>query len=76
VENTIERVQGSDDNMTHEHCLLDAKSTNINSEYITVISFPLQQWVNEHTEMFRHAYIAGFDNTHLVNGKNITWISA
>jgi len=65
--------------MAYVHCLLDTKATNTYSEYVILISCPLQQWLYERAYMFRHTYAAGFDIsliTHLVNGKNTTRISA
>ena len=33
------------------------KATNIISEYVILIDFPLQQWLQEHTSMLRLTYI-------------------
>ena len=34
------------------------KATDTNSEYITLIVFPLQQWLSESAAPLRHTYIA------------------
>ena len=34
------------------------KATNIHSEYVILIAFPLQQWLYERTSMLRYTYIA------------------
>ena len=38
--------------------MLVPEVTDTNSEYVTLIAFPLQQWLQEHTLMFLCAYIA------------------
>ena len=38
------------------------KATNIHSEYVIVIAFPLQKWLHEHALMLRYMYIACHDN--------------
>jgi len=40
-------IQVTDDNMAHAHCMLDTKGTYIHSEYVILIAFPLQQWLND-----------------------------
>jgi len=34
------------------------KATNTHSEYVILIAFPLQQWLNESASMLRYTYIA------------------
>jgi hypothetical protein len=34
------------------------KATNTHSQYVILISFPLQQWLHERATMLRHTYIA------------------
>jgi hypothetical protein len=34
------------------------KATDTHSEYVIIIAFPLQQWLNEGASMLRYAYIA------------------
>ena len=34
------------------------KATNTQSEYLTIIAFPLQQWLNERASMLRYTYTA------------------
>jgi hypothetical protein len=34
------------------------KATNTHSEYVTLIAFPLQQWLHERASMLRYTYIA------------------
>ena len=33
------------------------KATNTSSKYVTLTSFPLQQWLHEHVSMLRYTYI-------------------
>ena len=47
------------ENMTHAHCMLDTKGyKHTLSEYLTLISFPLQQWLHESASMLLCTYIA------------------
>ena len=32
------------------------KSTNTHSEYVTLVAFPLQQWLHERASMLRYTY--------------------
>jgi len=50
--------QATDVNMGHEHCMLDTEGSNMHSEYVTVTSFPLQQWLCKRAAMLRHMYIS------------------
>ena len=34
------------------------KATNTQSEYVTLIAFPLQHWLHERASMLRYTYIA------------------
>ena len=34
------------------------KATNTHSQYVTLIAFPLQQWLHERPTMLRYTYIA------------------
>jgi len=34
------------------------KATNTHSKYVILISFPLQQWLNERASVLRYTYIA------------------
>ena len=34
------------------------KATNIHSQYVILISFPLQQWLHERASLLRYTYIA------------------
>ena len=33
------------------------KATDTHTEYVTLIAFPLQQWLHEHTSVLRYTYI-------------------
>jgi hypothetical protein len=49
-------AQAADDNMAHAHCVLDNLSyththTLTHSQYVTLIAFPLQQWLHERATM-------------------------
>jgi hypothetical protein len=39
------------------------KTTNPSSQYLIIISFPLQQWLHERPSMLRYMYIACFVET-------------
>ena len=52
--------QVTDGSMAHMHCMMDTKATNLHSEYIILIAFPLQQWLYARTSMLRYTYIACF----------------
>jgi len=43
VEKQCRAGQATEDNMAHAHCMLDNKATDTHSEYIIIITFPLQQ---------------------------------
>ena len=34
------------------------KATNTHSQYVTLIAFPLQQWLHERASLLRHTYVA------------------
>ena len=34
------------------------KATNTHSNYVTIIAFPLQQWLQERASLLRYTYIA------------------
>jgi hypothetical protein len=34
------------------------KATNTHSQYVTLIAFPLQQWLHERASMLRYTYVA------------------
>jgi len=40
------------------HCMLHNKDTDTHSEYVTLIAFPLQQWLRERASMLRYTHIA------------------
>jgi len=46
--------QATDGNMAHEHYMMD---TNIHSEYVILIAFPLQQWLHKRASLLRYTYI-------------------
>jgi hypothetical protein len=45
-----------DDRMEHAYCSL-VETSNTHSEYVILISFPLQQWLHERASMLRYAYV-------------------
>ena len=49
--------QATDDNMVHAHCLWITKATPTYSEYVTLIAFPLQQWLHARALILRYTYI-------------------
>jgi hypothetical protein len=36
------------------------KATNAHSQYVTLIAFPLQQWLHERASMVRYTYVSFF----------------
>ena len=44
------------------------KATNTQTEYVTLIAFPLQQWLQERTSMLRHTYTA----YHMLRSENVS----
>jgi len=40
------------------------KATNMHSEYVILIAFPLQQWLNQNTSMLRYTYIPSHVTEH------------
>jgi len=49
--------QATDDNMAHAHCMLDNQGYT-HTQYIILIAFPLQQWLQERTSVLWYTYIA------------------
>ena len=45
------------------------KATNTHSEYVILISFPLQQWLHERPPLFRYTYISGLVKVQLRHPK-------
>jgi len=45
--------QATDDSMGHAH-----NATNTHSEYVTLIAFPLEQWLHGRASVIRCTYIA------------------
>jgi len=58
VEKYCRAGQGTDNNMTHAHCMLDNKATNTHSENVILIAFPLQQWFHERASILLCTCIA------------------
>jgi hypothetical protein len=59
VEKYFRAGQATYDNMAHAHCILDTQDyTHAHSEYVTLIPFTLQQWLQEGTSTLRYTYIA------------------
>jgi len=55
VEKYCRAGQATDDNMAHG--MLDTGATDIDSEYVILIAFPVQQYLYESAWMLRYAYI-------------------
>ena len=51
VEKYCTAGHATDDNMAHAHCMLDNKATDTHSEYVILIAFPLQHWLQERAPM-------------------------
>jgi hypothetical protein len=43
--------QAADDNMAHAHCWIP-NATNTRLERVTLIAFPVQQWLHERTKYY------------------------
>ena len=50
--------QATDDTTAHAHFTLDKQRIQTHPEYVIIISFPLQQWLQERALMLRYTYIA------------------
>jgi hypothetical protein len=50
--------QATDDKWYMRFAFWITKLTNTHSEYITLIAFPLQQWLQEHASLLRKTYSA------------------
>ena len=52
--------QVTDDHTVQRMCFpcRITKATNTHSEYVTLIAFPLQQWLRERASILRYTYIA------------------
>ena len=51
--------QDTDDNMAHAHCIPDTQGyKHTHSKYVTLIAFPLQQWLHKGASLLRCTYIA------------------
>jgi len=48
--------QITDDNMAHAHCMLNTKSYKYTFRIVTLITFPLQQFLLERFSMLRYTY--------------------
>jgi len=58
VEIYFRASQATDENTAHAHCTLDNKGyTHTHSQFVTLIAFPLQRWVQEPALILRHKYI-------------------
>ena len=55
VEKYCRAWQATDDNVAQAHCTLYwiTKATNAYSQYVILIAFPLQQWLQERSSMWR-----------------------
>jgi hypothetical protein len=53
-----ENIVEPDGNTAHEYRMLIPKATKAHSEYVIIIAFPLNQWLQEHALMLRYTYIA------------------
>ena len=59
--------QATDDNIIRRMriaCRIP-KATNTHSEHVTLIAFPLQQWLHERAELLRYTYIVCLGNLHV-----------
>jgi len=59
VEKCCRAGQATDDNMAHAHCVLDTKVyKHTHSQYVILIAFALQQWLQERASVLRYTYMA------------------
>ena len=57
VEKILTAGQVADDNMDHEYCMIIPKATNTHSEYVILIAFPPQEWLQERALLLPYTYI-------------------
>jgi hypothetical protein len=62
VEKYCRTGQATEDNMAHAHCILAPKATNTHSQYVILIAFPLEQWLQEGASMLRYKHTASLVN--------------
>jgi hypothetical protein len=53
VEKYCTAGQTTNDTMAHAHCMMNIKATNIESENVIFMVFPLQQWLRERALILR-----------------------
>jgi len=59
VEKYCRAGQATDDNMAHAHCMLDTEGYKYTlSGCVTLIAFPLQQWLHEWAWLLPFTYFA------------------
>jgi len=59
VEKQCRAWQATDDNMVYAHCVCwIIKAPDTHSEYVILIAFPLQQWLQERASMLHCTFIA------------------
>ena len=52
--------QATDKNMAHALCMLDAKGYKRTLRTCNIITFPLQQWLQQNASILRNTYSASF----------------
>ena len=55
VEKYVRAQQVTGDNKAYAHFMLEA--TDAHSQYVTLIAFPLQQWLHTRASILRNTYI-------------------
>jgi hypothetical protein len=63
----------TEDNMAHVQCILIPKATNTHSQYVKVIAFPLQQWLQEGTSVLHYNLIASLVNLYITGISDIKY---
>jgi hypothetical protein len=59
VENYCRAEQATGNNVAHVQCMLDTYGyRDTQSQYVILITFPLQQWLHERASMLRYMYMA------------------
>jgi hypothetical protein len=56
VEKYCTAGHATDDNMAQRIAWWITKATDTHSEFVTLIAFPLQQWLHERASMLRYTY--------------------
>lgn len=60
--------------MVHAHCMLDTLDYKLHLQYVILINFLLQQWLDKHTSMVRYVYVTCLAYTCLFHAHFLVYI--